>query len=554
MTYAASAVDGVRYSAARSHASTSTLLLRVSADRLVAGARSVLAATALVAAVLYPIDDARIRALRIGASALYLAFAFGRLALSMRALQPRTISARAELAGDAIFLLALSTTTGWRSATFFTFLIFFVVAAGVRDAPRRVLLSGVTSLVLFVSSVALSAGDPIGGDVSLLVMRVLLIVLSTAALAVVAAERERLLARFVTMVSWPVADWADIEAALFDLLGAAADAVPPPGSRVALVWADADEPWTNVALLEDELTIRVLMPTDDAPSSVDEPTPELLTMLSATPATMVRARANGQIFSGDLYFLDLTQRPAGFDVHAEVLSRQIASSLDVWLLARRARELAAREERARLWRDLHDGALQSLTGLALMLERADQSVGADPAEARRVLGEAQQLLRAEQRDLRLSILEQKSAAGAPVVADTLPSLVTQLARRFEQVWGLAVDVRIAPDVAVSPDMALQVSRMIQEALSNSARHGESSVARLDIQQIHGGLRITVEDNGRGFPFTGTFTHNELLERRIGPVLLKDRVQQLRGTLDIRSAATGVRLDIHIPLRALPVAV
>jgi signal transduction histidine kinase len=91
--------------------------------------------------------------------------------------------------------------------------------------------------------------------------------------------------------------------------------------------------------------------------------------------------------------------------------------------------------------------------------------------------------------------------------------------------------------------------MIQEALSNSARHGQSTRARLRVAATDDGLLVTVEDNGKGFPFVGTFSHSMLLERRIGPILLKDRVQRLQGTLDIRSAPTGVGLDIRIPTRA-----
>jgi signal transduction histidine kinase len=550
VTPASSGADGVRYSPARSQASASALLLRVSADRLVAGTRSVLAAFALVTAAFDPVSDARVQTVLLVALALYQLSAFGRLALTVRALRASVHASRAELASDALIVAVLATTTGWRSASFFTFLVFFIVAAGLRRAPRAVLISGGACFVFFLGAAFLSTTAPTRLDLSLLVMRGLLLVLSTTALAVLAAERQRLLARFTTMASWPVADWSDIDTALFDLLGAAADAVP--GSRVALVWSDADEPWTNVALLDDELTLRVLMPTDDAP--IDESSPELLAALSASPESIVAARANGQIFFGRLLFLGVMDRAADLEVHAEILARQIAGSLDVWLLARRARELAAREERARLWRDLHDGALQSLTGLALMLERADQIVESNPAESRRVLGEAQELVRAEQRDLRLSILEQKSSAGAPVASETLPTLVTQLARRFEQVWGLSTDVRIAPDVGVSPDMALQVSRMIQEALSNSVRHGKSTEARLTIEQDVRGLTITVEDNGRGFPFIGSFTYRELLEQRIGPVILKDRVQRLHGSLDIRSAPTGVGLDIHIPSRAVSAAI
>jgi signal transduction histidine kinase len=91
--------------------------------------------------------------------------------------------------------------------------------------------------------------------------------------------------------------------------------------------------------------------------------------------------------------------------------------------------------------------------------------------------------------------------------------------------------------------------MIQEALSNSARHGQATRTALRVRPTEDGLFVNVEDNGKGFPFVGTFSHSMLLEQRIGPILLKDRVQRLQGTLDIRSAPTGVGLDIRIPMRA-----
>ncbi|HET7372227.1 MAG TPA: ATP-binding protein [Gemmatimonadaceae bacterium] len=190
-----------------------------------------------------------------------------------------------------------------------------------------------------------------------------------------------------------------------------------------------------------------------------------------------------------------------------------------------------------------------MTGLALMLARAEQTLGTDADEVRRILGEAATLVHDEQRDLRLSILEQKAAASSPGLPEDLPTLLSELVRRFEQVWGLRVDVEIDPATALAPGFAAQIARMIQEALSNSARHGQASRARLSVSATEDGLFVTVEDNGKGFPFIGTFSHSMLLERRIGPILLKDRVQRLQGTLDIRSAPTGVGLDIRIPMRA-----
>jgi signal transduction histidine kinase len=124
-----------------------------------------------------------------------------------------------------------------------------------------------------------------------------------------------------------------------------------------------------------------------------------------------------------------------------------------------------------------------------------------------------------------------------------------LSRRFEQVWGLRIEMQVDPNIIVPPTLAVQISRMIQEALSNSARHGHSTRVQLEVSATDDGVLIRVEDNGKGFPFIGTFNYSTLLERRIGPVLLKDRVQRLQGSLDIRSATTGVGLDIRIPMRA-----
>jgi signal transduction histidine kinase len=183
-----------------------------------------------------------------------------------------------------------------------------------------------------------------------------------------------------------------------------------------------------------------------------------------------------------------------------------------------------------------------------MLARAEQMVETQPDEARRVLRQSSTLVHDEQRDLRLSILEQKAAASSTVLPEDLPTLLAELAGRFEQVWGLRVNTKIDPDVALGPGLSTQVTRMIQEALSNSARHGQSTRATVHVSPTDDGVLVTVEDNGRGFPFVGTFTHNMLLEQRIGPILLKDRVQRLQGTLDIRSARTGVGLDIRIPTR------
>lgn len=566
---------------AGTHAPTSALLLRANVDRLVAGGRVVLVAIAVVAVALDAADAWRTHVARLLLVALYLAWALAQLAIVMRTLRPRRALERIELIADSAFVATLTLLTGGRSATVFSFFVFFIVAAGLRRSPRQVLFSGVTYFFVFLGASSasrfVSTAAPL--DLNQIVIRSLLLALSTAALTIFAIERERLLTSLTSMASWPLAEWADLDAAMFGLLGAAADLAP--GSRAALVWADSDEPWTNVALLDDELTITHLSPgVDDAREHIaaddsfvcarlgardsivtristtglitSQSVPlsdELLQALSPMPRSIVGVPANGQIFSGHLLILDWQKIPSDFVLRTEILARQIASSLDVWLLSRRARDLAARDERARVWRDLHDGVLQSLTGLALMLQRAEQMIETDPGEARRILADAGTLVHDEQRDLRLSILEQKAAAASPALPEDLPTLVGELSRRFEQVWGLRIEMQVDPSIVVPPTLAVQISRMIQEALSNSARHGHSTRVQLELSATDDGVLIRVEDNGKGFPFIGTFNYSTLLERRIGPVLLKDRVQRLQGSLDIRSATTGVGLDIRIPMRA-----
>ena len=562
-----------------SPAPTSSLLLRANVDRLIAGGRVVLAAIAFVALALEPTVD-RWGLVTLLLIAFYLVAALAQLAIVIRSLRPRRALVRMELVGDAAFIATATLLTGASLATVFSFFVFFIVAVGLRRSPPVVALTGLAYVAIFLGATATSAVVRNGSTLGLhqIVVRTLLLALSTAALTIFAIERERLFSSLESMARWPLTEWSDLDAALFGLLGLAADLAA--GSRVALVWADGDEPWTNVALLDDELTVTQVSPgEEDALHGIDPDesficarladrdsivtritaaglvrwqgpplSREMLDALSPAPRSIVGVPVRGQIFSGHLLVLDWEKIPADFVLRAEIVARQIASSLDIWTLSRRARDLAAREERRRVWRDLHDGVLQSLTGLALMIARAEQMVDADPGEARRVLGEAATLVHDEQRDLRLSILEQKAAASSPALPDDLRTLLVQLARRFEQVWGLRVDMEIGADIEVGSGLSDQIARMIQEALSNSARHGQATHVRLRVAAADDALLVTVEDNGKGFPFVGTFSHSMLLEQRIGPILLKDRVQRLQGTLDIRSAPTGVRLDIRIPTR------
>ena len=89
--------------------------------------------------------------------------------------------------------------------------------------------------------------------------------------------------------------------------------------------------------------------------------------------------------------------------------------------------------------------------------------------------------------------------------------------------------------------------MAHEALVNAVRHGAATRAGLGFEQVGDDLRLTIEDNGRGFPFQGQFSMAALTVEKLGPVMLKQRVTALGGELTIQSSPAGARLDIRLPL-------
>jgi signal transduction histidine kinase len=212
-----------------------------------------------------------------------------------------------------------------------------------------------------------------------------------------------------------------------------------------------------------------------------------------------------------------------------------------------AADAVATEERIRLARDLHDGVLQSLTGIGLRLAAVRSLLDKDPRAAREALEPVQRLLTAEQRDLRFYIQELKPRPRREGEV-SLAFQVTELVHRIELEWGLRAELRTGGLEEPMPEsLAREVYNVIREALVNAARHGEASAVRLEIRKEgEDRLCITVADNGRGFPFQGRLSHAELAERSLGPRNLFERVSSLQGTLDLESDAGGARLEIALP--------
>jgi signal transduction histidine kinase len=233
----------------------------------------------------------------------------------------------------------------------------------------------------------------------------------------------------------------------------------------------------------------------------------------------------------------------------EMVARLASARMDHFYLLQSLKHVAVTEARTRLARDLHDGLLQSLTGVALQLETAWRLLEEKPQAAREALLDIQRLVAAQQRDLRFLIQELKPVPVSPSEAEpSLAARLGELVRGIERHWGLRVDLNTQHLEARIPESLTQeIFRIVQEALVNAARHAHASTVQMEIGALDNQVRIIVADDGRGFHFHGRYDHASLAEMKLGPVMLRERIASVGGALSINSTKSGARLEITLPL-------
>jgi signal transduction histidine kinase len=209
-----------------------------------------------------------------------------------------------------------------------------------------------------------------------------------------------------------------------------------------------------------------------------------------------------------------------------------------------------RDERVRLARELHDGVLQSLTVASLQLEALSRLIDDDPKAAPKRLRDIEDLVIEEQRELRtfIQILSPRTPVSMASYAE-LAAALEKLCRRVESQWGLQVRLNVADQGKVPRTLGDEIYRLVQEALSNVARHAHAGIVRVEVVIFQDRVRIAVADDGRGFPFLGRYDLAELTGRKLGPRSLKDRVASMRGKLVLTSTQSGSLVEIILPLRA-----
>jgi signal transduction histidine kinase len=226
-------------------------------------------------------------------------------------------------------------------------------------------------------------------------------------------------------------------------------------------------------------------------------------------------------------------------------AHQVGPAIYNVYLMRRLRERAGAVERARFARELHDGAIQSLIAVEMQLDVLRRQSGTQVPAVNSELGRIQKLLREEVLKLRELMQAMKSFE---VDADRLLGFISDTVERFRRETGIAAEfVSELERVDLAQKVCREMARIVQESLVNVRKHSGAHHVLVRLAQRAGNLQLTVEDDGKGFSFSGKLSDAELEKSGKGPAVIRERVRLLAGELAIESTpGHGSRLEVSIP--------
>jgi signal transduction histidine kinase len=549
---------------------------RLRPERLIGAARVVLAVFSLFAVWIDPTEPAKYAELAYTLMLAYVGYAATAAAVVWRSEAVARWWPIVTHAIDLIFFSLFIFVTAGPGSPFNVYFVFSLMCATLRWQLTGTIWTAVVALLAFLGIGAyfgLIVGDPnfnlrafvIRGDY-LLVLAVLL--------AYIGMHEQRLLRDMWLLASWPHASETNVEPVIRPLLAHASTLLVAPA--LALVWQGPGDHESHVAflalndwrydreaveptLVHRELVERSFLWTDTHAHELLvqngpqpwrlEPwkgvalDPQWVRRFNAT--RMLSVAVNGEMATGRLFVIDKTEMSTDDVLVAGIVSSVIAGRLDAYYLDRQLQVAAATEERMRLARDLHDGILQSMTGIGLRLAAVRGRMPPGTQEVSADVDELQRIITDEQKEVRFLIQELRpSPSGAAL---SLSERLTELVTRFEREWDLEVHLAVELPITLSRRLRQDLYHIVREGLANAARHGSASSATVRLSALDDGrIEVNIADDGRGFSFVGSYTGDQLASMGVGPKSLRERVQALNGSLMLESGPAGAALHICLP--------
>jgi signal transduction histidine kinase len=245
---------------------------------------------------------------------------------------------------------------------------------------------------------------------------------------------------------------------------------------------------------------------------------------------VARRTQNEDFSEADDRLLRSIAQQAGTAVHAAHLTAALQDS-------RRDLVTAREEERRRLRRDLHDGLGPQLASQTLGLDAALKLMDSDPQAAKELL----QALSSQNQEAVKDIRQLVYGLRPPALDELgLVGALRESTRPYEQ-QGFRIDFDVPQELPNLP-AAVEVAafRIIQEALTNVARHASAQNCRVRLAAVNNQLEIEIKDDGRGLP--------PGYQPGVGLLSMRERAEELNGRCLAESPpGGGTRVFVQLPL-------
>jgi two-component system, NarL family, sensor histidine kinase UhpB len=243
----------------------------------------------------------------------------------------------------------------------------------------------------------------------------------------------------------------------------------------------------------------------------------------------------------------LRARLTGLDREADSLAHTFNTMLETLDDASRLRANqiinAQEEERKRIARELHDETSQVLTSLLISLAVLEESLTTQ--EARDRIADTRSLAHHTLRAIRSLSIDLRPSALDDL--GLLPALRWYV-KEYSQKCGIEVEFHASGFKERLPaEMETALYRIVQEALTNTARHGNAHKVSITLKENEDAISASILDDGCGFDVDAVL-RSPVQERRLGLAGMNERAILLDGTLDIHSTpGHGTTVEVRIPL-------
>jgi signal transduction histidine kinase len=192
------------------------------------------------------------------------------------------------------------------------------------------------------------------------------------------------------------------------------------------------------------------------------------------------------------------------------------------------------EERKRIARDLHDGIGQSLLVIKRQLDANKNST----FENRTLISSTLEEVRSISRDLHPILLEKFG------ITSTLKDVVTRVGDHAPELF-ITTDIEDI-DGLLDQKAEVQAFRAVQEALSNVVKHAGATAAKVTVEKVENGVKIIVQDNGKGFDIEMAVVKS----RSLGLRTMSERMATVDGSFKIEAGeSTGTVVRLHLPVKS-----